>query len=54
MLSDGIKAKEAEQDVHTYDTAEILEKSIFGVKNNAFWRKQLDYVKGILIVLKKL
>lgn len=32
MLSDGTKAKEADQDVHTYDIAEILEKSIFGMK----------------------
>jgi hypothetical protein len=23
-------------------------------KNNEFWERQLDYVKGILIVLKKL
>ncbi|MDP4084220.1 MAG: (Fe-S)-binding protein [Bacillota bacterium] len=30
MLSDGAKAKEVEEKVHTYDIAEILEKSIFG------------------------
>lgn len=30
MLSDGTKAKEVEDQVHTYDVAEILEKSIIG------------------------
>ncbi|MFK2825646.1 (Fe-S)-binding protein [Bacillus sp. B190/17] len=31
MLSDGTKAKEAEAEVATYDVAELLEKSIFGL-----------------------
>jgi len=30
MLSDGTKAKEVEEMVHTYDVAELLEKSICG------------------------
>ena len=30
MLSDGTKAKEVEDNVKTYDVAELLEKSIFG------------------------
>jgi len=30
MLSDGTKAKEVEEQVHTYDVAELLEKSIYG------------------------
>ena len=30
MLSDGTKAKEVEEKVHTYDVAELLEKSIYG------------------------
>ena len=30
MLSDGTKAKEVEENVKTYDVAELLEKSIFG------------------------
>jgi Fe-S oxidoreductase len=30
MLSDGTKAKEVEEQVSTYDVAELLEKSIFG------------------------
>ncbi|QED49759.1 heterodisulfide reductase-related iron-sulfur binding cluster [Cytobacillus dafuensis] len=30
MLSDGTKAKEVEETVHTYDVAEILEKSVIG------------------------
>ncbi|WP_263399388.1 heterodisulfide reductase-related iron-sulfur binding cluster [Sutcliffiella deserti] len=30
MLSDGTKAKEVEEEVSTYDVAELLEKSIFG------------------------
>jgi Fe-S oxidoreductase len=29
MLSDGTKAKEVEEQVSTYDVAELLEKSIF-------------------------
>ncbi|WNS75313.1 (Fe-S)-binding protein [Bacillus sp. DTU_2020_1000418_1_SI_GHA_SEK_038] len=32
MLSDGTKAKEVEETVHTYDVAEILEKSVIGEK----------------------
>ncbi|WP_071461022.1 heterodisulfide reductase-related iron-sulfur binding cluster [Bacillus massilinigeriensis] len=32
MLSDGTKAKEVEENVSTYDVAELLEKSIFGDK----------------------
>lgn len=32
MLSDGTKAKEVEEQVATYDVAELLEKSIYGVK----------------------
>lgn len=32
MLSDGTKAKEVEETVHTYDVAEILEKTVFGEK----------------------
>jgi Fe-S oxidoreductase len=34
MLSDGTKAKEVEEQVHTYDVAEILEKSIVGESQN--------------------
>lgn len=30
MLSDGTKAKEVEEEVKTYDVAELLEKSVFG------------------------
>jgi hypothetical protein len=30
MLSDGTKAKEVDENVKTYDVAELLEKSIFG------------------------
>lgn len=33
MLSDGTKAKEVEETVSTYDVAELLEKSIFGERN---------------------
>ncbi|TYR80204.1 (Fe-S)-binding protein [Priestia megaterium] len=32
MLSDGTKAKEVEETISTYDVAELLEKSIFGTK----------------------
>ncbi|MCM3586840.1 (Fe-S)-binding protein [Mesobacillus maritimus] len=32
MLSDGTKAKEVEENVSTYDVAELLEKSVFGEK----------------------
>lgn len=32
MLSDGTKAKEVEETVHTYDVAEILEKAVIGDK----------------------
>ncbi|OLN24195.1 hypothetical protein BTO30_01945 [Domibacillus antri] len=32
MLSDGTKAKEVEEKVATYDVAELLEKSIYGIK----------------------
>lgn len=31
MISDGTKAKEVEEKVGTYDVAELLEKSIFGI-----------------------
>jgi len=34
MLSDGTKAKEVEEQVHTYDVAEILEKSVIGESQN--------------------
>ncbi|GLB59100.1 heterodisulfide reductase-related iron-sulfur binding cluster [Cytobacillus sp. NCCP-133] len=34
MLSDGTKAKEVEEQVHTYDVAEILEKSVVGESQN--------------------
>ncbi|KML42099.1 MULTISPECIES: heterodisulfide reductase-related iron-sulfur binding cluster [Bacillaceae] len=34
MLSDGTKAKEVEEQVHTYDVAEILEKSVIGESRN--------------------
>ena len=30
MLSDGTKAKEVEETVHTYDVAEILERAVVG------------------------
>ena len=30
MLSDGTKAKEVEEEIGTYDIAELLERSIFG------------------------
>ncbi|WP_078414447.1 (Fe-S)-binding protein [Priestia abyssalis] len=30
MLSDGTKAKEVDETVHTYDVAELLEKAVFG------------------------
>ncbi|UQD53620.1 hypothetical protein C0971_17520 [Bacillus methanolicus] len=32
MLSDGTKAKEVEETVHTYDVAELLEKAVIGEK----------------------
>ncbi|MDQ0218543.1 4Fe-4S dicluster domain-containing protein [Peribacillus cavernae] len=32
MITDGTKAKEVEEDVKTYDVAELLEKSIYGEK----------------------
>lgn len=35
MLSDGTKAKEVEEQVGTYDVAELLEKSIFGEEQQA-------------------
>ncbi|WP_080843805.1 4Fe-4S dicluster domain-containing protein [Cytobacillus gottheilii] len=34
MLSDGTKAKEVEEQVHTYDVAEILEKAVIGEKES--------------------
>lgn len=34
MLSDGTKAKEVEETVHTYDVAEILEKAVIGDKQS--------------------
>jgi hypothetical protein len=30
MLSDGTKAKEVEDQISTYDVAELLEKAVFG------------------------
>ena len=35
MLSDGTKAKEVEETVHTYDVAEILERSVVGEQEQA-------------------
>jgi len=35
MLSDGTKAKEVEEQVGTYDVAELLEKSVFGEEQQA-------------------
>jgi hypothetical protein len=32
MLSDGTKAKEVEENVGTYDVAELLERSVIGEK----------------------
>ena len=42
MLSDGTKAKEVEENVKTYDVAELLEKAVIGEACNSCFLKFLE------------